>query len=213
MHRGSARGRRGGVEAVAFHITMFVFSGGIVNKVRRLVPGWFATMIVASAAVCIYGISQPQISVDPQATVATDTVDALAAKDLYDVLWLDHYPEMASDKFKAYSFTSDNVGITMDFHSAYKLTLELFEFKAGNTDLTYHFPHSGTRAKVTYKVEKLKKPTKHFDTQLTIDNDPANQGKTTIYFTGPNFRSLHDLPSPIQEQIERSGAIQQLENH
>ena len=183
-----------------------------MNQVRKLVPGWFATMIVASAAVCLVGLSRPEISGGAQAPAAVDTVDALAAKDLYDVLWLDKYPEMASDKFKAYSFTSDNVGITMDFHSAYKLTLELFEFKATNTNISYHFPHSGTKANVTYKVEKLKKPTKRFDTQLTVDNDPANGGKTSIYFTGPDFRSLHDLPSPIQEQIERSGALQQLEN-
>ena len=180
-----------------------------MNKVRRLVPGWFATMIVASAAVCMYGLSQPQLPADQAPTALVETQ---AAKDLYDVLWLDKYPEMQSDTFKAYSFTSDNVGITMDFHSAYKLTLELFEFKANNTNISYHFPHSGTKANVTYKVEKLKKPTKRFDTQLTIDNDPANGGKTSVYFTGPDFRSLHDLPSPIQEQIERSGALEQLEN-
>ncbi len=182
-----------------------------MNQVRKLVPSWFAAMIAASAAICVVGLSQPQLPSPTQAPAAE--VETLAAKDLYDVLWLDKYPEMASDKFHAYSFTSDNVGIAMDFHSAYKLTLELFEFKASNTNITYHFPHSGTRANVTYKVEKLKKPTKHFDTQLTIDNDPANGGKTSIYFTGPNFRSLHNLPTPIQQQLERSGALQQLENH
>ena len=32
-----------------------------MNQVRRLVPGWFATMIVASAAICMYGLSQPQL--------------------------------------------------------------------------------------------------------------------------------------------------------
>lgn len=181
-----------------------------MNKVRRLVPGWFATMIVASAAVCMYGLSQPQLPADQAPTALVETQ---AAKDLYDVLWLDKYPEMQSDTFKAYSFTSDNVGITMDFHSAFKLTLELFEFKASNTHITYHFPHDGRRANVSYKIEKLKKPTKHFDASLTIENDPANAGQTTVYFTGPNFRSLHNLPTPIQQQLERSGALQQLENH
>lgn len=181
-----------------------------MNQVRRLVPGWFAAMIAASAAICVVGLSRPQLPSEQPASAAA--VDTLAAKDLYDVLWLEKYPEMASDKFKAYSFTSDNVGVVMDFHSAYKVTFELFEFKASNTNITYHFPHSSTRANVTYKVEKLKKPTKHFDTMLTIDNDPANEGKTSVYYTGPNFRSLHDLPGPIQEQIDRSGALQQLDN-
>lgn len=183
-----------------------------MNQVRRLVPGWFATMIVASAAICMYGLSQPQLP-DEQPQAPAVAVEDQAAKDIYDVLWLDKYPETSTDQFKAYSFTSDNVGLTMDFHSAYKLTLELFEFKASNTEIQYNFPHSGTRAKVPYKVEKLKKPTKYFDTQLTIDNDPANGGKTKVYFTGPSFRSLHNLPSPIQEQMERSGALYQLENH
>ena len=179
-----------------------------MNQVRRLVPGWFAAMMAASAAICVIGLSQPQLPVDQTAPVAA--VDTQAAKDLYDVVWVDKYPEMASDKFRGYTFSSDNIGVALDFHSAYKVTLEVFEFKASNTNITYHFPHSGTRANVAYKVEKLKKPTKHFDTQLTIDNDPANGGKTSVYFTGPNLRSMHDLPSPIQEQIERSGI---LENH
>ena len=71
-----------------------------MNQVRRLVPGWFATMIVASAAVCLVGLSRPEISGGAQAPAAVDTVDALAAKDLYDVLWLDKYPEMASHEIR-----------------------------------------------------------------------------------------------------------------
>lgn len=166
-------------------------------------------MIVASAAICMYGLSRPQ---PPASNPPAAQVETLASKELYDVLWLDKYPEMQNDQFKAYSFTSDNIGIAFDFHSAFKVTLELFEFKASNTQLTFHFPHDNRRAQVNYKIEKLKKPTKHFDISLTVENDPANQGKTTTYFSGPNFRSLHNLPSPIQEQLERSGALQQLEN-
>lgn len=180
-----------------------------MNKVRTLVPGWFATMIVASAAVCMYGLTRPQLPADQAPTAVVETQ---AAKDIYDQLWLDKYPEMQSDTFRAYNFTSDNIGIAFDFHSAFKVTLELFEFKASNTQIQYHFPHDGRKAKVNYKVEKLKKPTKHFDVSLTIENDPANNGQTTVYYSGPNFRSLHDLPGPIQERIERSGALQQLEN-
>ncbi len=168
-------------------------------------------MIVGSAAICLYGLSQPKVT--QTSTPATAAVETQNSRELLDVLWLDRYPEMASDTFKAYSFTSDNVGIAMDFHSAYKLTLELFEFKASSSHLTFHFPHDSRKAKVSYKIEKLKKPTKHFDISLTVENDPANQGKTTTYYSGPNFRSLHELPSPIAEQIERSGALEQLENH
>lgn len=180
-----------------------------MTQIRKYVPGWFAVMIAGSAAICMFGLTQPQA---PAPEAPTALVETQNSKELYDVLWLDRYPEMASDTFKAYSFTSDNVGIAMDFHSAYKLTLELFEFKANNTQITFHFPHDNRRASVAYKIEKLKKPTKYFDISLTVENDPANAGKTTTYFSGPQFRNLHDLPSPVAEQIERSGALEQLEN-
>jgi hypothetical protein len=180
-----------------------------VNQVRRFVPGWFAAMIVGSAAICLVGISRPPVS---NPTAPSSQVEVQNNKELYDVLWLDRYPEMASDTFHAYSFTSDNIGLTMDFHSAYKLTLELFEFKANNSQITFHFPHDARRAKVNYKIEKLKKPTRHFDVSLTVENDPFNSGATKTYYSGPNFRSLQTLPSPIREQLERSGALRQLES-
>lgn len=180
-----------------------------MKQVQNMVPGWFATMIVASAAICVVGLSQPQNPPQEPAPSSAQTASEVQnAKELYDVLWIDRYPEMASDTFKGYTFTSDNVGIAMDFHSAYKLTLELFEFKATNTQLTFHFPHDGRRAQNPYKIEKLKKPTKHFDISLTLENDPTNGGKTTIYYSGPNFRSLHNLPSPIAETLHNSGVMQ-----
>lgn len=167
-------------------------------------------MIVASAAICIVGLNQPQSSPQPATPTAQTASEIENAKELYDVLWIDRYPEMASDTFKGYTFTSDNVGIAMDFHSAYKLTLELFEFKATNSAITFHFPHDGRRANNNYKIEKLKKPTKHFDISLTVDNDPTNAGKTTVYYSGPAFRSLHDLPSPIAETLHHSGVMQHI---
>lgn len=178
-------------------------------------------MIAASAAICVIGLSQPQ---HPSSTPETATcscpaqslnsdapADTENAKELYDALWLDRLPEMASDTFHAYSYTSDNVGIFMDFHSQYKLTLELFEFKANNSNITFHFPHDSRRAQATYKVEKMKKPTKHFDKQLTVENDPSNGGKTTIYYSGPNFRSLNNLPSPLAERLEAAGVTDLLD--
>lgn len=175
---------------------------------QKLVPGWFATMIAASAMICVVGLSRMETSAP---TAPTSAVDTQNTKELYDVLWIDRYPEMATDTFKAYSYTSDNIGLAFDFHSAFKLTMELFEFKANNTQLTFHFPHDGRRAQVGYKIEKLKKPTKHFDISLVVENDPANEGKTHTYYSGPNFRSLHNLPSPVREQLERSGALRQLQ--
>lgn len=182
-----------------------------MNQVRKLVPGWFAAMIAASAAICVIGLSQPQAPAPEKPALSQSEVKPVNTRELLDVLWLDRYPEMASDTFKAYTFTADNVGIAMDFHSAYKLTLELFEFKANNSNITFHFPHDGRRGTNGYKIEKMKKPTKHFDIQLTLENDPSNGGKTTVYFSGPSFRSLHNLPSPLRETLENSGALDRLQ--
>jgi len=93
-----------------------------VKQLQRYIPGWFAAMIVGSAAICVVGLTRPEVSAPP----VTQGPVEVQGKELYDVMWIDRYPEMPSDTFKGYTFTGDNVGISLDFHSAYKLTLELF---------------------------------------------------------------------------------------
>ena len=73
-------------------------------------------------------------------------------------------------------------------------------------------PPAPRRARVNNKIKKHKTPARHFDVSLTVENDPFNSGATKTYFSGPNFRSLQTLPSPIREQLERSGALRQLES-
>lgn len=167
---------------------------------KNLIPAWFKALIVASLLIVGYGLTHPSSDVSPKMSAA--------ANNLNDVLWIDKYPQVQHDTWKAYTFTSDNIGINIDAHSAFKLTLEIFEFKADKSKITLHFPHDGLRASCTYKIEKLKKPTKHFDTQLTIDNDPKAGGQTHIYYTGPDFRSLQTMPTEIREAIESNSVIQ-----
>ena len=183
-----------------------------MKEVRKLVPGWFATMIAASAAVCVVGLTQPT-QPKMENTTSVSAVETQNTKELYDVLWLDRYPETSSDTFRAYSFTSDNVGFSIDFHSSFKFTLELFEFKANNSQITFHFPHDARRAQVSYKIEKLKKPTRNFDVSLTVEKDPANQGQTTVYFSGPNFRSIDSMPENVRLPLETTGALNHLKAH
>ena len=107
--------------------------------------------------------------------------------ELLETLWLDRVPEMMHDSWNGYLFTSDNVGLNVQAASAFKITLEIFEFQLRKNDIRWHFPHDGNKSNTKYTIEKLKKPTKHFDRQLTIENDPKNGGKTKVYFTGPEF--------------------------
>ncbi|MCE7875277.1 hypothetical protein DYH09_33610 [bacterium CPR1] len=168
------------------------------QKHRPLIPSWFAAMIMASLILTVFGTIR-------QVGPGHETQNP---RELLDVLWIDSYPEVTSDTWNAYIFSSDNVGISIQAASAYKLTLELFEFKPSNTALSFHFPHDARRSTSNYAIEKMKKPTKHFDTQLSLSADPQKQGKSSVYFTGPEFRSLDTMPAPVREALMQRGVVQ-----
>lgn len=168
------------------------------NSRRPLIPSWFLAMIVASLLISVVGtFKEIGPSADP----------GVKNKDLYDVIWIDSYPEVTSDTWNGYLFSSDNVGISVQAASAYKLTLEVFEFKATGAALSFHFPHDSRRSTSNFTIEKMKKPTKHFDTQLTLAADPQKQGKNSVYFTGPEFRSLATSPEAVRRALESRGFI------
>lgn len=166
----------------------------------RYLPRWFAVMVAASLMIVSYGFSQ----------LDCDKKVQPLNRELYEVIWIDKYPEMTQDKWNAYMFTNDNVGLSIDAHSAYKITLEIFEFKASKDKLRFHFPHDSRRGNSKFTIEKLKKPTKHFDTKLTLGTDPQQNGETRVYFTGPDFRSASSLPNPVQEALEPTGFLKHL---
>lgn len=144
----------------------------------KYMPNWFKAMVVASVAVVLYGMGH----------IESDKVDMTPqSSKLLDTLWIDRVPEMMHDSWKGYLFTSDNVGLNIQAASSFKICLEIFEFQVKKSEIRWHFPHDGSKTKTKFTIEKLKKPTKHFDHQLTVENDPKNGGKTTVYFTGPEF--------------------------
>lgn len=156
-------------------------------------PQWFRVMMVASLAVVTYGIGNlDNASTDP-AVEATQV--EIQAHEIHEFLWIDKVPEMMHDSWHGLIFTPDNVGISVDAESAFKLTLEIFEFQIKKSTLRWHFPHDGRKSDSKFTIEKLKKPTKHFDRQLTIENDPTNGGKTKVYFTGPEFGNSETIES------------------
>ena len=81
--------------------------------------------------------------------------------------------------------------------SAYKRTLEIFELKLDGSTMSFHFPHDGRRSTCTFTIEKLKKPTRQFDTQLTLSADPQKGGKSSVYFTGPELRSVGNVQAAL----------------
>lgn len=174
---------------------------------KSLVPGWFQALIVSSALLVGYGLTHPrQLESQTTAPAEIESQARVENKDLYDVMWIDKYPQLQTDQWKAYMYTSDNIGLSFDAHSAFKITIELFEFKADKTKLTFHFPHDARKAACGYKIEKMKKPTKQFDTQLTVENDPQNAGVTHVYYTGPDFRSLETLPESVRQAVSGNEA-------
>lgn len=171
-------------------------------SVKRLVPRWFAVMILASLAIIGYGVTQP--------TTTSSDPGVSHPRELVDVLWLDREPGMTTDPWKAYIFTPENIGIHIDAASSYKLTLEFFEFKADAKKISFSFPHDNRKPSSAYKIEKMKKPNKYFDTQLTLEADPQNGGTQKIYYTGPDFRSASSLPHSVLESLERQGLLEYL---
>ncbi len=158
----------------------------------RYTPTWFRLMLVASVAVVTYGIGN--LECDSQTATTTSDVE-ISAHEINDTLWLDRVPEMMHDSWQGYLFTPDNVGLSVQADSAFKITIEIFEFQLRKGSIRWHFPHDGKKAETKFTIEKLKKPTKHFDRQLTIENDPKNGGQTKVYFTGPEFANAETIES------------------
>lgn len=157
----------------------------------RYTPTWFRVMLVASLAVITYGVGNLDCTASSEACPASDV--EISAHEIHDTLWLDKVPEMMHDSWQGYLFTPDNVGLSVTAESAFKITIEIFEFQLKKANIRWHFPHDGKKADTKFTIEKLKKPTKHFDRQLTIENDPKNGGQTKVYFTGPEFANAENI--------------------
>lgn len=180
---------------------------------RPLVPRWFAVMIAASLAIVVLGIFRPEANpgTEPQPTAAP-----AADAPLVECLWLDRLPEDPYEPFQMYFFTEEGgrVGLNAKAESAFKILLEVFEFidLSDRATVQFYFPHDRRKPASAYKVEKMKKPTAYFDTMLTLENDPQNGGKKTVYYTGPEFRpegTGKSLPAHLQRLVTQVQAARE----
>lgn len=160
---------------------------------RPLVPRWFAVMMAASLAVILLGLFQPRGS---EAPTPEQTAPCAAAAPLAECMWLDRLPEDPYEPFQVYYFTEEGgrIGLNAKADSAFRVLLEVFEFMdlSDQGRIQFHFPHDRRKPASNYSIEKMKKPTAYFDTQLTLEKDPQNGGKTMVYYTGPEFRPKSD---------------------
>jgi len=172
---------------------------------RPLVPRWFAVMLAASLAIILLGLFQPRAA---EAPAPEENATLTAAAPLAECMWLDRLPEDPYEPFQVYYFTEEGgrIGLNAKADSAFRVLLEVFEFMdlSDQGRIQFHFPHDRRKPSSNYSIEKLKKPTPYFDTQLTLEKDPQNGGKTKVYFTGPEFRPKSDgsgLPEHVRQVL------------
>ncbi len=164
----------------------------------KFIPTWFRYLILSCLTVIIAGL----IYGPRQSHHINNNL-------LYDRLWIDSMPEMSHDEFRAYMFTADNIGINFHGHSAFKLMLEVFEFRAKSDTINFHFPHDGLKEKASFAISPLDNPTEHFDTKLELSIDPKT-GEKKAYFTGPELGSLEEMAPALRLQLLEE--LKQLKN-
>jgi hypothetical protein len=123
-----------------------------------------------------------------------------AAKNLLlNKPWLDEYPAKPEQRFMAYVFTDESVGVHDKADSAYRHMVEIFLLKATADRINYLFPHDRRKADTAYKLERISGD-RYFNLKVTIEQDPQSGGKTYIYFSNTewNVKSERSMPENIR---------------
>lgn len=150
---------------------------------RRIVPSWFALMIVVAAVTVIVG------AFNAQEFMKSSNGTSAPSIGLTDQVWMDKLPLNPQSTFNAYVFAKTNsLGTRGEFESAYKFNIELFEFNNKTADtLKFLFLHDDSQAVSSYIIEKVETPEHFFDTRLTIMKDPRHNNEKGIYYSCPEL--------------------------
>ncbi len=113
--------------------------------------------------------------------------------------WIDEYPAKPEQRFMAYVFTDESVGIHDKADSAYRHLVEIFLLKVSAEKIGYLFPHDRRKADTAYKLERIQGD-KYFNLKVTIDQDPQAGGKSYIYFSNTewNVKNQGSLPESVK---------------
>lgn len=176
---------------------------------RSFAPAWFMGMAAASAGLLIYGVCTNQICTDSSSNAIngrTETnISAKTTVGLHNQLWIDKVPESGWDSYNIYIFIKkgQKLGLQITAESSFKQILEIFEYKDKTAgELQFHFPHDGTRAVSSYVLEDLPTPDGPFTTKLILNNDPKNDNKTSVYYSGPEFSTENYQNSQLPEKVK-----------
>ena len=157
---------------------------------KGLVPHWFAALFVTAVCVCAWGgYDHFKCDKDGLTTAPCPNSSATAQPvSLNNQFWLDSIPHDAYTPFKGYVFT-DVAGLSQDFASAFKVTIEMFEFDADQKTIKFHFMHDNRTVETPYAIEPYSNPKYPFlSATLTLKEDPQNGNKSKVYYTGPDFK-------------------------
>ncbi len=115
--------------------------------------------------------------------------------------WLDEYPAKPEQKFMAYVFSDELVGVHDRADSAYRHLLEIFTFRVDPEKILYLFPHDQRKAESTYRIEKIQGG--HFNLKLTMMKDPQMGGKTYVYFSHTEWdvKNSSTIPMAVRNVI------------
>lgn len=151
-------------------------------------------MAAFSAGVVLYSYGSGSVALNQGDPEPSPTAQAAAEictdSKLVNQIWVDSTPQSAWEPYQMYLFSQkgQRLGIHVSAESAFKQTVEIFEFKNNEPqELRFHFPHDGQKSSSGYAIEELKTPEGMFTTKLTIYADPKNSGKEKVYYTGPKL--------------------------
>ena len=105
---------------------------------------------------------------------------------LFNRPWLDEYPQKPDQRFMAYVYSDEGIGIHDKADSAFVHLLEIFTFRATAEKIFFLFPHDNRKAETPYKVEKISGHPP-FNLRLTISQDPKVTGKPYTYFSNTDW--------------------------
>lgn len=105
---------------------------------------------------------------------------------LFNRPWLDEYPQKPDQRFMAYVYSDEGIGVHDKADSAFLHLLEIFTFRATAEKLFFIFPHDNRKAETAYKVEKISGHPP-FNLRLSISQDPKSGGKSYTYFSNTDW--------------------------
>ena len=120
---------------------------------------------------------------------------------LLDRVWIDSKPEKYTDYAHVmFVLGPAPIGIFQK-SSAYRSTAELYEYRRNGNRLTVHFPQTGVKRQVSYRVHRCE-DLSPFDLCLDLNENP---------WGGP--RRYYGLSDPEEERALLAGVRHHLEHH